>query len=140
LAKGKKDRLIPIGERARRWIQRYQQDARSALVALPVSDTLFLSSNGQAFNINQLGKRIGKIIQDSGLRECGSCHLLRHSMATQMLEQSAELRWIQAMLGHADISSTQIYTRVSIRALREIHRATHPAEQAESEVDDTEEL
>jgi integrase/recombinase XerD len=138
--KGQKDRLIPIGERARRWVRRYQQEGRPELVDFPVSDILFLSSDGQGFSIDGLSVHVGRLIRESGLRERGSCHLLRHSMATQMLEHGAELRWIQAMLGHADISTTQIYTRVSIRALREIHRATHPAEQAESEVDDTEEL
>jgi integrase/recombinase XerD len=102
------------------------------LADFPVSDILFLSSDGQGFSIDGLSVHVGRLIRESGLRERGSCHLLRHSMATQMLEHGAELRWIQAMLGHADISTTQIYTRVSIRALREIHRATHPAEQAES--------
>ncbi|NDJ57628.1 tyrosine-type recombinase/integrase [Enterobacteriaceae bacterium 4M9] len=69
-------------------------------------------------------------IRESGIREKGSCHLFRHTMSTQMLEHGAELRWIQAILGHTDISTTQVYTRVSIRMLREIHRATHPAEKA----------
>lgn len=132
--KGRKDRLIPVGERAQRWVRYYQDAARPALEDFPVSDVLFLAKDGQGFSPEGLSSHIGKIIRRSGVREMGSCHLLRHSMATQMLEHGAELRWIQAMLGHADISTTQIYTRVSIRALREIHRATHPAEQADSDM------
>ena len=63
----------------------------------------------------------------TGLSNIGSCHLFRHAMATQMLENRADVRFIQAMLGHADIKTTQVYTRVSIRALKDIHSATHPA-------------
>lgn len=66
--------------------------------------------------------------------EKGSCHLFRHAMATQMLENGADLRWIQAMLGHRSVESTQIYTQVSIRALQAVHASTHPAErEADSE-------
>lgn len=64
----------------------------------------------------------------SGLVAHGSCHLFRHAMATQMLENGADLRWIQAMLGHASVESTQIYTQVSVRALQAVHASTHPAE------------
>ncbi|MBV5097558.1 site-specific tyrosine recombinase XerC [Tenebrionicola larvae] len=128
--KGRKDRLIPIGERARQWVRRYVAEARPALTDFPPNDVLFLAKDGQGFSPEGLSDHIGRIIRESGIREKGSCHLFRHTMATQMLEHGAELRWIQAMLGHADISTTQVYTRVSIRALREIHRATHPAEQA----------
>ncbi|TDL59669.1 recombinase XerC [Pantoea ananatis] len=64
--------------------------------------------------------------------EKGSCHLFRHAMATQMLENGADLRWIQAMLGHRSVESTQIYTQVSIRALQVVHASTHPAEQGEA--------
>lgn len=126
--KGRKDRLIPVGERARRWVKRYLADSRPHLVDFPESEMLFLAKDGQGFSLEGLSDHIGRLLRDSGVRRKGSCHLLRHSMATQMLEHGAELRWIQAMLGHADISTTQIYTRVSIRALTEIHRATHPAE------------
>lgn len=126
--KGRKDRLIPIGERARLWVRHYLEASRPELADFPENDVLFLARDGQGFSPEGLSDHVGRIIRDSGLRERGSCHLLRHTMATQMLEHGAELRWIQAMLGHADISTTQIYTRVSIRALREIHRATHPAE------------
>lgn len=129
--KGRKDRLIPIGERARQWVRHYLEASRPELTDFPANEMLFLAKDGQGFSPEGLSDHIGRMIRESGLRERGSCHLLRHTMATQMLEHGAELRWIQAMLGHADISTTQVYTRVSIRALREIHRATHPAEQRE---------
>ncbi|SMB36301.1 Tyrosine recombinase XerC 2 (fragment) [Serratia proteamaculans] len=67
-------------------------------------------------------------LQAAGVMQ-GSCHLFRHAMATQMLENDADLRWIQAMLGHRSVESTQIYTQVSIRALQAVHASTHPAEQ-----------
>ncbi|MNI90199.1 Tyrosine recombinase XerD [compost metagenome] len=72
-------------------------------------------------------------IREAGLPTSGSCHLFRHAMATQMLENGADTRWIQAMLGHQRLETTQIYTQVSIRALQAVHAATHPAEQQEDE-------
>lgn len=66
----------------------------------------------------------------------GSCHLFRHAMATQMLENGADLRWIQAMLGHRSVESTQIYTQVSIKALQAVHASTHPAEQRDNQKPD----
>ncbi|NHB90546.1 tyrosine-type recombinase/integrase, partial [Photorhabdus tasmaniensis] len=71
----------------------------------------------------------------------GACHLFRHAMATQMLENGADLRWIQAMLGHASVESTQVYTQVSIRALQAVHASTHPAEHmADEKVSDADEV
>ena len=66
-------------------------------------------------------------MKQAGINVTGSCHLLRHAMATHMLEHGADIRFIQAMLGHDDLNSTEIYTRVSVEKLREIHKATHPA-------------
>lgn len=129
--KGRKDWLIPTGTRACRWVQRYEQEGRPRLAGALNSDILFLNHAGRPYSLEVLSSHVGRIIRHSGLREAGSCHLLRHTMATHMLENGADTRWIQMMLGHTDISSTQIYTRVSIRALKEIHHATHPAEQAD---------
>ncbi|MEM5299646.1 tyrosine-type recombinase/integrase [Burkholderia sp. JPY481] len=70
---------------------------------------------------------VSKTIVAAGLGKIGSCHLFRHAMATQMLENGADIRYVQAMLGHADLKTTEIYTQVSIRALKDIHTATHPA-------------
>lgn len=90
-------------------------------------DTLFLTVTGQAFSDNRMTQLVRNYVRAAGLGEIGSCHLFRHAMATQMLENGADVRYIQAMLGHADIKTTQVYTRVSIRALKDIHTATHPA-------------
>lgn len=125
--KGRKDRLIPIGKRAAYWVRQYEETARPQLAGVPESDVLFLAKDGQGFSLEGLSDLVGRLVRQSGVRTCGGCHLLRHTMATQMLENGADTRWIQMMLGHADISTTQIYTRVSIKALKDIHTATHPA-------------
>lgn len=80
---------------------------------------------------NGITNLTSKYIKQSGIEKRGSCHLFRHAMATQMLENGADLRWIQAMLGHASVESTQIYTQVSIRTLQAVHEATHPAQSGE---------
>jgi len=124
--KGKKDRMIPIGERALAWIDRYQTDVRPALVVGRDHATLFLTNTGEPFTPNRLTQLVRGYVQAADLGKSGSCHLFRHTMATLMLENGADIRYIQAMLGHAELSTTQIYTQVSIRKLKEIHSATHP--------------
>jgi integrase/recombinase XerD len=127
--KGKKDRMIPIGERALTWIDRYQHEVRPGLVVgrdPAVLSTLFLTHLGEPFTPNRLTQLVRGYIQAADLGKSGSCHLFRHTMATLMLENGADIRYIQAMLGHAELSTTQIYTQVSIRKLKEIHTATHP--------------
>ncbi len=125
--KYKKDRVIPIGERALAWVEKYRREARPALVIGKDEGILFLTDEGIAFRRGALGGRIKRYIRAAGIEVDGSCHLFRHAMATHMLENGADIRFIQAMLGHADLSTTEIYTRVSIQKLREIHAATHPA-------------
>jgi len=125
--KGKKDRVIPIGDRAIAWINQYLLTVRSELMTGLDDGTLFLSRLGEAFTPSALSDCIRVYVQKADIGKTGSCHLFRHAMATQMLENGADIRFIQAMLGHADISTTQIYTQVSIRQLKEIHTATHPA-------------
>jgi len=125
--KGKKDRLIPIGDRALHWLTRYLNEARHQLLIDINNVTLFLNDYGDAFRDNKLGDKVKRFMKNAGIDVPGSCHLLRHAMATHMLENGAELRFIQAMLGHANLSATQMYTHVSIRKLQEIHAATHPA-------------
>lgn len=125
--KGKKDRMIPIGERALRWIDRYVTETRPALVLEPDDATLFLSNLGEAFSPNRLTQMVREYVDQAQINKRGSCHLFRHTMATLMLENGADIRFIQQMLGHAELSTTQIYTQVSIRKLKEIHSATHPA-------------
>jgi len=125
--KGGKDRLLPIGGRAVHWLERYLSTVRHQLLLDINEQTLFLNDYGEAFRDNKLSDRVKRFMKSAGITAPGSCHLLRHAMATHMLENGAELRFIQAMLGHADLKATQIYTHVSIRKLQEIHAATHPA-------------
>ena len=127
--KGKKDRMIPIGERAIAWIDRYQEEVRPGLVVGrdPAHlATLFLTQTGEPFTPNRLTQLVRGYVEAARLGKSGSCHLFRHTMATLMLENGADIRYIQAMLGHAELSTTQIYTQVSIRRLKQIHTATHP--------------
>ena len=88
---------------------------------------MFLSSAGEPFSIDHLSDLVRGYVDAAKIGKRGACHLFRHTMATLMLEGGADIRFIQAMLGHADLSTTQIYTLVSIRKLKEIHTATHPA-------------
>src|SRR5690606_31844275 len=126
--KGKKDRLLPIGERACRWIDRYVSEVRPQLVVAGDDDqALFLDNKGTRFTPGQLSDKVRNYLVAAGIDKPGACHLFRHTMATLMLENGADLRFIQAMLGHADISTTTIYTQVSIRALKEVYARTHPA-------------
>lgn len=128
--KGKKDRMIPIGERALAWIEAYKERARPELVSGRDDGTLFLSNFGQAFVPDRVTQLAKDYVDRSGVGKRGACHLFRHTMATLMLENGADIRYIQAMLGHAELSTTEIYTQVSIRMLKTIHAATHPGKLA----------
>ncbi len=124
--KGKKDRMIPIGERAMAWVEKYLTEVRPTLVIEPDDGTVFLTRYGEPFPLSALSQLVHRYVERSDVEKEGACHLFRHTMATLMLEGGADVRFIQAMLGHADLSSTEIYTQVSIRKLKEIHAATHP--------------
>ncbi len=126
LGKGAKDRLIPIGRRACAWIGRYVEEVRPELVTRSDELALFLTDYGEPFEKNRLGDLVRRYLRHAGIPQ-GSCHAFRHAMATHMLENGADIRFIQAMLGHSELSTTQIYTQVSIGKLKEIHAATHPA-------------
>jgi integrase/recombinase XerD len=125
--KGRKDRMIPIGARACAWITKYLMDVRPALVVEPDEGILFLTDYGERLKGERLGHLVRSAIERAGYSFPGSCHLFRHAMATHMLENGADIRFIQAMLGHARLTTTEIYTQVSILKLKEIHAATHPA-------------
>ena len=125
--KGRKDRLIPIGVRALQWCDRYLHDSRPMLAAEPDDGVLFLTVDGTAFSPDRLTQLARDHVETSGIAKQGACHLFRHTMATLMLEGGADIRYVQQMLGHADISTTQIYTQVNIHQLAAIHAATHPA-------------
>ena len=89
--------------------------------------TLFLTQYGEPFSNEGLSRRVKKYIDRANLNKTGSCHLFRHAMATHMLENGADIRYIQELLGHSKLETTQVYTQVSILKLKEIHKATHPA-------------
>jgi integrase/recombinase XerD len=125
--KGKKDRMIPLGDRTALWIVKYLAESRPKLVSEPDEQVVFLSNAGEPFSLDHLSDLVRTYVDAAEIGKRGACHLFRHTMATLMLEGGADIRFIQAMLGHADLKTTQIYTHVAIRQLQEIHRATHPA-------------
>jgi integrase/recombinase XerD len=124
--KGKKDRMIPIGERAAAWVEKYIREARPKLVVEPDDRTVFLSNAGEPFCLDHLSDLVREHVDAANIGKRGGCHMIRHTMATLMLDNGADTRYIQEMLGHADLKTTQIYTQVSIRQLKRIHAATHP--------------
>jgi integrase/recombinase XerD len=124
--KGKKDRMIPIGERAVMWVAKYTNEVRPGLVVEPDDGTLFLTNLAEGFTPDRLTQLVRNYVEAAAIGKHGSCHLFRHTMATLMLEHGADVRFIQAMLGHANLETTQIYTQVSIKKLKEIHTSTHP--------------
>lgn len=125
--KGDKDRVVPIGERALAWIAKYLADGRPQLVCDMTERALFVSKTGARFTADALTKLGSRYVRAAELGKAASCHVFRHSAATAMLENGADIRFIQEMLGHARLTSTQVYTRVSIAKLKAVHTATHPA-------------
>jgi integrase/recombinase XerD len=125
--KGNKDRMVPIGERACAWVDKYLREVRGELQVGADDHTLFLHDDGKAFRPGRLGDLVKRHLEHAGIPDPGACHLFRHAMATHMLENGADIRYIQLILGHADLATTQIYTQVSLDKLKQIHRATHPA-------------
>jgi integrase/recombinase XerD len=128
--KGGKGRLLPLGAGALRWLQAYLDKSRPALSISAAERAFFLSGYGERFNPNYLGNWVAKTLKAAGIEKKGACHLLRHSCATHMMENGADLRCIQQLLGHARLDTTEIYTEVSIRHLREVYNQTHPNAQA----------
>jgi integrase/recombinase XerD len=125
--KGKRDRVVPVGERALAWLETYLNQARPRIAAEPGDGTVFLTSRGEPFSPNHLTFQVRRYVRAARTGKTGACHLFRHTMATLMLEGGADIRFIQQMLGHARLDTTQIYTHVSIRMLKQVHAATHPA-------------
>jgi len=116
----------PSCERAMLWVEKYLREVRPRLVMEPDEGVLFLSGEGAALTPGSLSDRVRDYVDAAGIGKKGSCHLFRHTMATLMLEGGADTRFIQQMLGHENLASTQLYTQVSIRKLKEIHTPTHP--------------
>ena len=125
--KGKKDRFVPVGERALGWIATYLDQVRTQHCLPSSPDNLFLDVNGDMLGVYQVSRAVKKYVTQAKIDKVGSCHLFRHTMATLMLENGADIRFIQQMLGHASIETTEIYTHVAIHKLKEIHTLTHPA-------------
>lgn len=127
VGKGGKDRFIPIGARACAWVDKYLAEVRPQLLTDPSEQHLFLDDFGRPMPTHFAGDLVRRHLEAAGITTPGSCHIFRHACATHMLEGGADIRYIQAMLGHASLETTQIYTRVSMVKLKEIHSATHPA-------------
>jgi integrase/recombinase XerD len=129
LGKGKKDRVVPIGERAIAWVVKYLDDVRPLFVPATEDDgTLFLSDRGRPLAADTLTKIGRRRIEESGLYQKGdACHVFRHSAATAMLRGGADIRHLAEFLGHAQLTTTQIYTQVTVDDLKAVHTATHPA-------------
>lgn len=124
--KGARDRVVPIGERALGWLERYITEARPQLVAVE-REALFVSDYGEPVSPEFVASHVKRYMDFAGIKKPGATHLLRHAMATHMLEAGADVRVLQALLGHSCLNTTEIYTHVSIEHLKAIHDATHPA-------------
>jgi integrase/recombinase XerD len=129
--KGKRDRVVPIGDRALAWLDLYLNRLRSEIVKKPDDGIVFLTSNRAPFTPNHLSWLARQYVNSVGICKGGACHIFRHTMATLMLEGGADIRYIQAMLGHVRLDTSQTYTHVSIRMLKQVHTATHPGARLE---------
>lgn len=125
--KGKKDRMVPVGQRAILWLEHYLKEVRPRLSLDTRTQALFLTGYGDAFNPDVVSRMVSSWLQRAGLKSKGCCHVLRHSCATHMLENGADIRFIQQLLGHEKLDTTAIYTEVSIKQLQEVHARCHPA-------------
>lgn len=137
--KNKKDRIVPIGRRALAWLEKYLTDVRPGLAEgkyakrackhwlREPTDQLFLGNFGAAIKPVGVTIMVRSYIEAAGISKRGACHIFRHTAATLMLENGADLRSIQTLLGHENLNTTQIYTHIAIDRLRAVHEATHPA-------------
>lgn len=124
--KGRKQRIVPMGEIALLKIRRYLDEARERIAGGRISDRVFLNRSGTGFSRQGCWKLLKKYARLAGINRKVSPHMLRHSFATHLLERGADLRTVQSLLGHADLSTTQIYTHVTRSRLKEIHQKHHP--------------
>jgi integrase/recombinase XerD len=127
--KGRRDRVVPLGERCQAWIEKYLADARPELVVEPDDSTVFLNNLGEPFSAGGLTSLVRDYVAHAGVPKKGACHLFRHTAATLMLEGGADIRYIQELLGHSELETTEIYTHVTIDKLQAVHRLSHPGAQ-----------
>jgi len=126
MGKGSKERLAPLGEEASEWVARYLAEARAALLDGKTSDALFVTARGGAMSRQAFWHLLKRYAVLAGVNKSLSPHTLRHAFATHLLNHGADLRVVQLLLGHADISTTQIYTHVARERLKKIHAQHHP--------------
>jgi integrase/recombinase XerD len=126
MGKGSKERLVPLGEEALDWLRHYLADGRGVLLDKQISNTLFVTARGEGMTRQMFWYLIKKHAAHGGLNKSLSPHTLRHAFATHLLNHGADLRVVQMLLGHADISTTQIYTHVARERLKQLHAMHHP--------------
>jgi len=124
--KGNKDRLVPLGEEAVRWLRRYLAEARSALLGTHRSDAVFVTPRGNGMTRQAFWHLLRRRARQAGIDKPLSPHTLRHAFATHLLNHGADLRVVQMLLGHSDISTTQIYAHVARERLKQLHAQHHP--------------
>ena len=126
MGKGSKERVVPLGEEALEWVRRYRRESRPELLGERTSPALFVTARGGALSRQMVWVMIGRCARHAGIAKHLSPHTLRHSFATHLLEHGADLRSVQILLGHADISTTQIYTHLEQERLKRIYKQFHP--------------
>lgn len=126
MGKGAKERVLPLGEQASDWITHYLREGRPALLSGRLSDDIFVTNRGSSMSRQAFWNLVQKYVLVSGIRKKVSPHTLRHAFATHLLNHGADLRSVQLLLGHADVSTTQIYTHVARERLKNLHQQHHP--------------
>jgi integrase/recombinase XerD len=126
LGKGSKERLVPLGEEALNWLRRYMKEARPQILGKRSTDAMFVTARAAAMTRQSFWHLLKRYALRAGLRKAISPHTLRHAFATHLLNHGADLRVVQMLLGHSDISTTQIYTHVARERLKQLHAKHHP--------------
>ncbi|MDX1380449.1 MAG: site-specific tyrosine recombinase XerD, partial [Xanthomonadales bacterium] len=126
VGKGGKERLVPLGDEALSWLQRYLKAARPGLMGAASCPQMFVTARRKGMTRQAFWHGVRKYAQLAGIRQAVSPHMLRHSFATHLLNHGADLRVVQLLLGHSDLSTTQIYTHIAREGLKQLHRKHHP--------------